>query len=101
MWYISDLNKDHGEFGVSIDAGPYQVLSSFSATLRKQQVLFSTPVSPGHHTLTITNWENGPALGVDQFMCAAICHPVSKPDSVCPDIVPSGAHAPDRAAAAR
>ncbi|KZV97362.1 hypothetical protein EXIGLDRAFT_747135 [Exidia glandulosa HHB12029] len=66
IWFISDLNNDHGQYGVSIDSGVWRLFSSNSAVLEKQQILFAAEVEPGPHSITIMDWENR-GLGVDQF----------------------------------
>ncbi|EJD45435.1 hypothetical protein AURDEDRAFT_165650 [Auricularia subglabra TFB-10046 SS5] len=66
--YYSDHNIDHGVFSVALDGAPVAQLSTFSTTLIRGALIFSAAVSPGRHTLTITNAGEGKIVGVDYFV---------------------------------
>ncbi|KZV88654.1 hypothetical protein EXIGLDRAFT_772546 [Exidia glandulosa HHB12029] len=68
IWYYSDFNSDHGSYTVIIDSENPVIASSVDgSTYRGQQLLFSTALDPGPHTIVITNTDNGRAMGVDYF----------------------------------
>lgn len=77
--YISDKNHDHGRFQVSLDDGPGSVFSSYSPIYEDVQVLFTTTVTPGKHTIKVTNLDEGKAIGVDHFSFVPVNNPQPPP----------------------
>ncbi|EJD46833.1 hypothetical protein AURDEDRAFT_164282 [Auricularia subglabra TFB-10046 SS5] len=67
--YYSDLNSDHDNFRVSVDGASAGTASSYASSWTNgSRLLFSTPLSPGPHVLTITNVKGGAWTGLDYFM---------------------------------
>ncbi|KZV91849.1 hypothetical protein EXIGLDRAFT_693263 [Exidia glandulosa HHB12029] len=67
VWFYADRNTDHGPFLASIDGEAATRFSSYSVVHTDVEPLFSRAVSPGKHTLTITNAGPGMALGISWF----------------------------------
>ncbi|EJD46815.1 hypothetical protein AURDEDRAFT_164268 [Auricularia subglabra TFB-10046 SS5] len=68
--YFSDKNNDHGDFLIVVDDGePFTGTSHALTWSRSSLLLYSSPdLSPGTHTLTITNMQAHTALGLDYFL---------------------------------
>ncbi|EJD40288.1 hypothetical protein AURDEDRAFT_127775 [Auricularia subglabra TFB-10046 SS5] len=65
--YYSDRAADHGEFEVELDGVPALRGNASNPTPVQSQLLFSKTVSPGDHTLRVTNQE-ARVMGVQYFV---------------------------------
>ncbi|EJD46818.1 hypothetical protein AURDEDRAFT_164271 [Auricularia subglabra TFB-10046 SS5] len=74
MAYVSDMNYNHGEFDVFLNGEEIFNGTSYSDTVRMQQVLFESTLEPGRHTMSFVNGGGGfgegtaTVMGVDYFI---------------------------------
>lgn len=77
--YVSDMNYNHGDFNIRLDGKDVFTGTSYSDTVRMQQMLFEATLQPGRHTMSLLNAgggtgdETATVMGVDYF----IYHPLA------------------------
>lgn len=84
FWYYSDKSNTNGAFQVAVDDETPRLYSARDRQPTDVQALVNLPLSPGRHSITITNMEDGSGTGLGYFAYHPLAGSAPVSDSLSP-----------------